>query len=230
MCGWNLIPAGNPMGYNQMPGGVPMAYNQIPTEEQIKLQCKLCEKYGESQIRINEAEMKERISVDAYNSKLRSREEAKERERALVEVWEMSKEGELYIQTKNTSVAAKPRTITNMKSPRMVRYRNVGGDEACCYKLIYSIGEKEDFLFLDSEKIGKVSYLIAKFTAAGIYFEIQPRKIGPLLIQLLGDLCSYCKEEVIVSDEPGWMKLDDGQFKFFSEEEPTWRQIKKKSK
>lgn len=103
-----------------------MAYNQIPAEEQIKLQYKLCEKYGESQIRINEAQMKEWMSVDAYNSKLRSREEAKERERALVEVWGMSKEGELYIQTKNTSIAAKPRTITNMKNPRMVRYRNVG--------------------------------------------------------------------------------------------------------
>lgn len=217
-------------GENLTPTNDAAKYRQAVEKEQMKYQYRMAGQYVEGQLRIDEAMAKAWINEEAYKRKLYLREEARERERALVEVLEMNEEGELYIQTKNTSIAARPRAVTNMKSPRMVRYRNVRYDEACCYKLLYYIGGKEEFLFLDSGKIGKVSYLMNKFTAAGIRFEVQPRKIGPLLIQLLSGLCSCCTEEVVVPDEAGWVRLDDGQLKFFSEEELTWEQIKKKSR
>lgn len=187
-----------------------------------------------SRIRIGETEAKavitEMIRTDGYERRLRLREEAKEKARAVVEVLKVNNNGELLITSKNISVAAIPRKISNMRNPEITILRSTNELEPPCYKLACEVSAREVCLFLAAEKISRGNYLLGKMISEGIYFEINASKIKPLLLQLFGRLIETCDMEEMVPETEGWVKLADGRYKFFSEEDLTWEKVKELAK
>lgn len=204
--------------------------NQKIQEKLLENEVEIAKAFQMEQIRIDETGVKAQIveaaRVEGYEKRLRLREEAKERARAIVEVMEVDDTGRLLVVSKNTTIAAKPRSITNMSRPEITIIRCTNPVAPLCYKLTCEVADKKTCMFLASEKIGKGNYLINKFVSVGIYFEIQQSKINPLLLQLLGRLIENCTAEELVPETDGWIKLANGQYRFFSEEDMTWIKIR----
>lgn len=210
------------------------AVKQRIFEKQLEIQAETVKAFQVGQVRINEAGVKTQITeamrVEGYEKRLRLREEAKERARAVVEVLDVDDKGQLLVLSKNTSVVARPRSITNMSRPKISILRSTNPFEPPCYKLACEVANKEICVFLASDKIGKGNYLLNKLVSRGIYFEIQQNKIKPLLLQLLGRLIENCTAEELVPETEGWIKLDNGKYRFFSEGNMTWIKIRELTK
>lgn len=211
----------------------PLANQKVQEKkQQIELEIFRATQLGHVKICETEAKavITEAVRTDGYERRLRLREEAKEKARAVVEVLDVDDNGRLFVISKNTTVAAKPRGITNMSRPEIIIIRCTNPLKPACYKLTCKIADKKACLFLASEKVGKGNYLLNKLISAGIYFEIQHNKIKPLMLQLLGKLIVTCDVEELVPETEGWVRLPDGRYRFYSEEDLTWKKITALSK
>lgn len=197
------------------------------TQVDIQKEAELCN------IRVNESVTKthyaEQRRTDEYERRLKLREEAKERQRAIVELIGFTDDGQLLVCTRNTSVQAQPRIISNMRKPCITILQHKDFIEAPCYLLSCNVGEEEQYIFLSSQKLAHGDYLLGKLTAAGIYFSVSPAKIKPLLIQMIAALIEHCDNKKCVPETAGWTKTSNG-YMFYSEEEVTWSKIKALSK
>lgn len=182
-----------------------------------------------SSIRVNESLTKtyyaEQRRTEEYERRLKRREEAKERQRAIVELIEFTDDGQLLVCTRNTSVQAQPRIISNMRKPFVTIFQCMDSDESPCFLLTCIVGKEEQYIFLSSYKLTQGNYLIGKLSAAGIYFTIKPTKIKFLLIQMIAVLVENCENKRCVPETAGWTKMSNG-YKFYSEEDLTWNKIK----
>lgn len=204
----------------------------IPGMYQPNLQMTQADIYKEEQmsyIRVNESLVKtnyaEQRRTEEYERRLKLREEAKERQRANVEVIDFTDDGQLLICTKNTSVQAQPRIISNMRKPFVTIFQCKDFAESPCFLLTCIVGEEEQYIFLSSNKLEQGNYLLGKFTAAGIYFTVKPTKIKPLLTQMIAVLVDHCQNKRCVPETAGWTKMNNG-YVFYSEEDLTWNKIK----
>jgi len=209
--------------YNYQPNR-PIELYQQKTQVDIYKEAEL------SNLRVNESITKthyaEQRRTDEYERRLKLREEAKERQRAIVELIGFTDDGQLLVCTRNTSVQAQPRIISNMRKPCITILQHKDFIEAPCYLLECNVGEEEQYIFLSSNKLTHGNYLLGKLTAAGIYFSVSPAKIKPLLMQMIGVLVEHCDNKKCVPETAGWTKTSNG-YAFYSEEDLTWNKIKK---
>lgn len=208
-------------------------YNYQPnlqmTLYQQKTQADIHKEANLSYIRVNESLAKtdyaEQRRTEEYERRLKLQEEAKERQRAIVELIDFTDDGQLLVCTRNTSVQAQPRIISNMRKPSITIFQCKDFAESSCFLLTCIVGEEEQYIFLSSYKLTQGNYLIGKLSAAGIYFTIKPTKIKFLLIQMIAVLVENCENKRCVPETAGWTKMSNG-YKFYSEEDLTWNKIK----
>lgn len=173
----------------------------------------LARKWVEGWLRISEdcakTDYANERSLETYKRRLAIRDDHREAERAIIEVVEVDDTGNLYLLTKNTVVDAKPRWVSNMTSPAIVKITN-GTREFCCFLLTCKIADKVVKIFLSPEKISRGDYLKNKLLNEGVIFRAgSAEKEKRLLQDLLARLIRDCTCEVVVPDREGWYK--DGE-------------------
>lgn len=87
------------------------------------------------------------------------------------------------------------------------------------------VGGEKKYIFLSSDKLGKGNYVVEKLTSAGVYFEIKPSQIKPLVLNLIGRLVQNSSSKKQIPETDGWIKLNN-EYIFFSKEDLTWAKIK----
>lgn len=224
--------------FNMQPysGGANAEYQPDPRilDYQQKVEIDLYKEGQLSAIRLNEAWMKEdaieKKRTDSYANRLKLREAAKERDRALVQALEVDEAGNILVCTRNTSIETQARRFTNMQQPSIFILRSLDNPmENPVYMLSCLVGKKQQYIFLSTDRLARGDYLIAKLTAAGICFLSKPSIIKPLMLQLIGELAEHCTGKKSVPETAGWTKTSNG-YMFYSEEEVTWSKIKALSK
>ena len=208
-------------------------YNYQPNPQMVlycqKTQVDIQKEMQLSNIRIGESLTKtyyaEQRRTEEYERRLKLREEAKERQRAIVEILDVDEEGQLLVCSKNTSIDARPRRISNMRQPSITVLQCTNSTECLCYMLECLVGREKKYIFLSSDKLGKGNYVVEKLTSAGVYFEIKPSQIKPLVLNLIGRLVQNSSSKKQIPETDGWIKLNN-EYIFFSKEDLTWAKIK----
>lgn len=171
----------------------------------------------------------ESVRVDSMLRKTCIKEWETEKRKAIFEELLVEPTGEIHLVTRNLSIEAKPRSITNMKNPTLVTLKRANDLTEQIYMIKSTTGSSEKRVYLEADMAGKAYYIVRKFASAGIYFKVSIAKAKILAVQLLCILLESCAEEIFLADKQGWFKMPDGNFQYV-EEELTWEQAKKMCK
>ncbi len=160
--------------------------------------------------------------------KYKRNQERKEKQRALAEMVKIDGEGRLTIVTENLSVAAIPRTFTNMQKPVLDELIRLSNPEEIIFRVQCTVGVKNTTVFLEQAKVGRPSYLTKKFMEHGITFYVPNSKMHYFTHQLFALLCQSDHDKRYLPDKPGWIKLSNKKWIFWKEDRLTWKALQKK--
>lgn len=146
-----------------------------------------------------------------------------ERKRATFDELTITPEGHVQLITRNLTVDARPRSLTNMKAPCVVILRRLAdsSDEIFLYKCIVNNLPRK--LFLDPHKAGKGSYLLRNFALIGGYFQLPQTKAKDLSVQLLAFLIASDSKEQILPDEEGYVEMPGKGLIYVGKDDLTWK-------
>ncbi len=170
---------------------------------------------------------KETVRIQSMKIKNQLREQEKERKKAVGEALQIMENGELQIITENLSVQAIPRRVTNMRDPKLTVLKRMADEAEQIYYVRCFVGERGEEVFLEKNQAGTGSYVLRKFASAGIRFFKGTAEAKKFAVQLISILRGECKEEKLLPEREGWIKMPDGQFQFIGEEGLTWEKVKK---
>ena len=153
------------------------------------------------------------------------REAEAERKRAIYEEVELTDFGEIRLVTRNLSVEARPREISNARIRSFMIFQRQKNpvEQICALSVI--VGNEQKTVFLSAERAGKEAYLLQRLRSVGIFFKTQKAKQGEIAVQLWGRLLEQADKPVVLPDEAGWSKASDGEWHFVEKEELTWTKI-----
>lgn len=199
-------------------------------KEQYELQKRYAIRCQDGCLEVEKAKAKAEIAkqntLEIFEKKLLANELAREYREARIEEISISDEGGIVLGVRNTLVNVGQRVIANLKRPTVGVFRPLDAGAPPCYLLSGFLNEEEIKVFLDSEKLGRGSYLVEKLARAGIRFYLPDKKVKEMGIKLIATLAGNCAEVTALPERDGWAKLEDGSFCFFGEGELNWRRIK----
>lgn len=194
------------------------------------LQMSIAESYQKGMIEVEKAKEKANISIwretEIYKQKLLVKTAIKEQEQARIEEVVVDDSGKVTLNVRNTIVNTKPRYITNLQRPELTIFKLLHSEMPPCFMLSGLVNGEEVKVFLDSERIGYGSYAIRKLAAGGIFLYLPEKKMKQIFIQLVTKLVQNCTEKKSLPEHGGWTKMEDGEFRFFGEEDLNWGRIK----
>ena len=176
---------------------------------------------------------KEQLKLNSMYAMLAAKElharRAEEERLARCEVVEITEDGRIHIQTKNTMVDTKPRNVTNFKYINAVVYVNVDNPQERIIKIFFkmdTVGEEERFIFLNLAKCEKNTYIEKKLLTIGadIYASSKAR-MKDYVKKIVAYIVRNCKEIKEIPQKRGWYKYQDS-IRFYDEEE-TWTEVMK---
>ena len=202
-----------------------MIYN---TFLQQKLQEERIRKADDIQYAESKAIRLENVRIQAQRGRYQLREQEEERKRSIYYEVILNEDGELYEVTRNLSIEAYPRQMTNMKKPtlQILTCASVPGEQI--YLLNCFQGETQKQIFLEATKAGKPSYILRKLASQGIIFFGSEKHNKKMVLQLLSLLLRGAAE-CELPEKIGWTKKD-GKFIFIRKEDLTWNRALKMSK
>lgn len=181
----------------------------------------------EVQKTIAKANALEDIRLKGLIARQRLREAESERKKSTFDELLITSDGEVQIITRNLTIEAKPRAVTNMTAPRIVILKRLKDttEEIFLFRcIINNISRK---LFLSPQKAGRGSYLIKNFISIGAYFQSPSAKAKELAIQLLALLISAGPQELLLADDEGYTEFPGKGFIYIGEEDLTWKKATK---
>ena len=181
----------------------------------------------EVQKTIAKANALEDIRLKGLIARQRLREAESERKKSTFEELLITSDGEVQIITRNLTIEAKPRAVTNMTVPHLAILKRLkdATEEIFLYRGIENHISRE--LFLNPQKAGKGSYLIKNFVLIGVQFHLPSAKAKELAIQLLALLISAGPEELLLADDEGYTEFPGKGFIYIGEEDLTWKKATK---
>ena len=197
-------------------------YNCTLTEKQVQ---ELSSTYWKKQMDIEQNAVnkstdmqflkeKEQLKLNSMCAMLEVKElharRAEEERLARCEVVEITEDGRIHIQTKNTMVDTKPRNVTNFKYNNAVVYANVDNPQERIIKILFkmdTVGEEERFIFLNLAKYEKNTYIEKKFLTIGadIYASSKAR-MKDYVKKIVAYIVRNCKEIKEIPQKRGWDK------------------------
>jgi len=103
--------------------------------------------------------------------------------------------------------------------------------EGGIYGLQLIVNEKDKYIFLDAEKIGKPNYFLKKITAKGGQLLVDKRvQRENILIRFWAILYDLCQETIVIPTHRGWMKKQNDEYKFVKEGEMLWEDVLRQAK
>ena len=216
-------------------------YNCTLTEKQVQ---ELSSTYWKKQMDIEQNAVnkstdmqflkeKEQLKLNSMCAMLEVKElharRAEEERLARCEVVEITEDGRIHIQTKNTMVDTKPRKVTKFTDNNAVVYANVDNPQERIIKILFkmdTVGEEERFIFLNLAKYEKNTYIEKKFLTIGadIYASSKAR-MKDYVKKIVAYIVRNCKEIKEIPQKRGWYKYQDS-ISFYDEEE-TWTEVMK---
>lgn len=201
----------------------------------------------EDQSTVNRKYQETLMEVDAfaYRESIKTREAAKrnydrtylkeitaEKKHNIYEAIDVSPDGAIIVQTRNSAIDALPRSIANMARPRLTQYIRMENPAESAYGLQFTVGEAEHSIYLTDNKISSGTYLLKKLRGCGVniykHKEAEQKKIAVALITYL---ISTGIETERIPDDDGWVYIPntpgsaEGTYKFYKEEDLTWKTL-----
>lgn len=195
---------------------------------QQKLQQERIRKVDDIQYAESKAIRLENVKIQAQKVRYQLREQEEERKRCIYCEVIINEDGELYEVTRNLSIEAYPRQMTNMKRPTLQILTCVSAPGEQIYLLECFQGDAQKQIFLDATKAGKGSYILRKLASQGILFFGSEKHNKKMVLQLLSLLLRGATE-CELPEKTGWTKKD-GKFIFVRKEDLTWNKALKMSK
>lgn len=195
--------------------------------QQQKQQQEYMSDYREIQKAAAKEAAKETVRIQSMQMKNQIREQEKERKKAVGEALQIMVNGELQVITENLSIQAIPRRVTNMRDPKLTILKRMADESEQIYYVRCFVGEREEEVFLEKNQAGTGSYVLRKFASAGIRFFKGTAEAKKFAVQLISILREEYKEEKLLPELEGWVKMPDGQFQYFGREDFTWDKLKK---
>ena len=157
-------------------------YNCLLTEKQVQ---ELSSTYWKKQMDIEQnivnkstdmqfLKEKDQLKLNSMYAMLETKElharRAEDERLARCEVVEITEDGRIHIQTKDTAIDTKPRNVTNFKCMNAVIYINVDNPQEKIIKIylkLDTVGEDERVVFLNLANCEKNAYIEKKFLTVG---------------------------------------------------------------
>lgn len=213
--------------YDNSVYGNPGQVNRMQLLQQAKIQQRIVENQLEIEKESAKVYVREESKLRIYDSKMMMKQREEERRRSTYEEIVMDRDGNVIVVTRNLSIQAQPRQVTDMRSPQVYIAERKFGKIRRVFIVSCLVGECEKLIFLDAKKIDKGAYLLGKFAEAGISFFAPSARAKDYAKQLLAMLV---RNGVVVEipDEVGWTVADDGKFWFVDDRRLTWEEIMQK--
>lgn len=182
------------------------------------------------------------VDIRKNGIKLQQRNEAKmwaERERYLMreaerewrksqcEVIEIQDNGCVVIGTRNLRIDCKPRILTNLLNPSLVKVIHAEEPEEYLYLLQARILGEYREVFLWGNKLSSPRYILKKMTEIGAEFYGTEAEEKVRVRRLMSVLVRNVSESKRIPEEPGWYIAEDMSMRFYKEGDITWEQAKK---
>lgn len=182
------------------------------------------------------------VDIRKNGIKLQQRNEAKmwtERERYLMreaerewrksqcEVIEIQDNGCVVISTRNLRIDCKPRILTNLLNPSLVKVIHAEEPEEYLYLLQARILGEYREVFLWGNKLSSPRYILKKMTEIGAEFYGTEAEEKVRVRRLMSVLVRNVSESKRIPEEPGWYIAEDMSVRFYKEGDITWEQAKK---
>lgn len=193
-------------------------------------------KYQESAMELDVFARKEYIKTNEAAKRNIDRAYLKEitaeKNRSIYEAIDVSPDGAIIVQTRNSAIDAPPRFIANMTRPRLTQYIRMENHAESAYRLQFTASEAEHSVYLTDNKISSGTYLLKKLRGCGVniykHKEAEQKKIA---VDLIAYLIARGIETELIPDDDGWVYLPDtsdsakGTYKFYKEEDLTWKTL-----
>lgn len=205
----------------------PGQQNSIQLWQQAKIQQKMAENQLEIDKEMAKVCIREESKLRIYDRKMAIRQMEEERRRSTYEEIFLDRDGNVLVMTRNLSIQAQPRQITDMKSPKIFIAERASGRVRKVFILNCWVREAERLIFLDAKKVENGAYLLGKLAEAGVSVLVTSARAKDYVKQLFALLV---RNSVVVNipDKEGWMMTDEGKFSFVDESRMTWEEIVKK--
>lgn len=195
--------------------------------------------YAESQMRayyedrrevdktIAKAVAVENIRLQGYVARQQLQQEEEERKKSIFDELMLTSEGELQFVTRNLSIDAKPRSLSNMLKPSLAILKR-SNDVTQIILLIKCIANgMQREIFFDPEKAENFSYVKRKFSFAGICLHIPKNQKKEFFYDLVELLSILDADEAYLPDRPGYFESPDRGLIYVGEEDLTWKKAVK---
>lgn len=193
-------------------------------QEQMQAYYQDCREVKKS---IAKANALEDIRLKGFITRQYLRQLESERKSSTFEELLITSDGEVQIITRNLTIEAKPRAVTNITSPRIVILKRLKDTTEELFLFQCVVNKVSRKLFLNPQKVGKGSYLIKNFILIGAYFHLPSAKAKELATQLLALLISSGPEELLLADDEGYTEFPGKGFIYIGEEDLTWKKATK---
>lgn len=147
---------------------------------------------------------------------------------ARCEVAELDQRGEIHIRTRNLTIEAKPRMVTNFRCIDTIIYINADDPQEKALMVSLDVGlagTKKTFVFFDLKKCGNGKYIIDKFFSVGAEINAcSEAKKKEYSKKILTCIVQNCKKTIVVPKRRGWYKTEKDILEFF-DGKWTWEDV-----
>ncbi len=155
------------------------------------------------------------------------REWEREWRKSQCEVIEIQDNGCVVISTRNLRIDCKPRILTNLLNPSLVKVIHAEEPEEYLYLLQARILGEYREVFLWGNKLSSPRYILKKMTEIGAEFYGTEAEEKVRVRRLMSVLVRNVSESKRIPEEPGWYIAEDMSMRFYKEGDITWEQAKK---
>lgn len=193
-------------------------------QEQLRLYYNDCR---ELQKAIAKANAIEDIRLKGLIARQHLRQLEYERKKSTFDELVITSDGDVQMVTRNLTIEAKLRSVTNMRAPHIVILKRLKDttEEIFLFRCVVNNISRE--LFLNPQKAGKGAYLIKNFVLIGVQFHLPPAQAKELAIQLLALLIASGPEELLLADDEGYTEFPGKGFIYIGEGDLTWKKAMK---
>lgn len=174
---------------------------------------------------IAKANAVEGIRTQAFAARQLLRQQEEERKKSTFSELIITNEGELQLITRNLSIDAKPRSMTNMRNPSLTILRRAVDVTEVMFHFRCFINAIAKEIFLDPHKTEKISYVKRKFSFAGIYFNIPKEEKRDFFDRLISLMIILGPDERCIPDHAGYFESPEEGLIYVGEEDLTWKKV-----
>lgn len=175
------------------------------------------------------AKIREQAKLRGMKERQRVKDQIEEARRSVYENVSISGDGKIEMKTENLSIEPSSRILSDLCSPELILLRNGNELNEKIFLVVGFVKNKKIEMFFLPERCGNGTYLLRKFSTAGVSIYAPAMRAKAYVGQLLRLLVSNNQETEILPENPGWMLLPDGKLKLVEEGELLWSEAKKMS-